>query len=173
MNRVRPWVPTAITGRLQGMTVGPAAIARTIKEADNPILIVGAGIMEELEGRLADYAVRMARARDMPVAATAHTISVLHDRGIQVQAMGLSDVIARLQDPEWQGLNGRPHDVAVAVGIRPRFLNNMFNSLKNFSDVRTVSIGKHNLPNASLSLANLTDDIWEENLVEICEYLER
>jgi acetyl-CoA decarbonylase/synthase complex subunit epsilon len=173
MNRVRPWNPTAITGRLQGMTVGPAAIARTIKEADNPVLIVGAEMLKELDGRLTDYVIRLAKARGMPVAATAHTISVLHDKGIDVQQMGLPDVITRLQDPEWQGFNGRPHDVAVAVGIRPRFLNNMFNSLKNFSDVRTISIGKHNQPNASLSLANLTDDIWEENLKEICEYLER
>jgi acetyl-CoA decarbonylase/synthase complex subunit epsilon len=173
MNRVRPWNPTAITGHLQGMTVGPAAMGRTIKEADNPVLIVGAGIMEELDGRLTDYVVRMSKAKGMPVAATAHTISILHDKDVEVQQMGLPDVISRLQDTEWKGLNGGHHDVAVAVGIRPRFLNNMFNSLKNFSDVRTISIGKHNQPNASLSLPNLTDDIWEENLKEICEYLER
>ena len=174
MNRVRPWFPTAVTGHMQGMTVGPEAIGRVITEADNPALVVGAKMLEQLDGNLIDYVMRMAKAKKMPIAATAHTIGVFVDKkGIEAMSVGFPVVTAMLEDPEWEGMNGKPHDVVIAVGLTDRYLNNGLNSLKNFTEIKTINIGKHNLPNASYSFPNLTDDIWEDYLNRICDYLER
>ena len=55
------------------------------------------------------------------------------------------------------------------VGIEYSLTNMMLNSLKNFSEIKTASLSRYYQPNASVSLANLSDEIWAESLEKISE----
>ncbi|MFQ5974899.1 MAG: CO dehydrogenase/acetyl-CoA synthase complex subunit epsilon [Candidatus Hydrothermarchaeales archaeon] len=166
LQRVKPWKSVAETGPKWGVAVSPETMARIIKEAENPLLIIG-GDIDELDGKLLDFVKKLSKTKSIPIVATAHSITRLDD-SVDATIMGFVEVTNVLLDPDW-GLKGTPHDLVIYVGIEYSLTNMMLNSLKNFSEVKTASLSRYYQPNASVSLANLTDDIWAESLEKISE----
>lgn len=167
INRVMPWKTAAQTGPKWGIAVSPETMTRIIKDAENPLIIVG-GDVDALNGKLLDFVKKLSKIRNIPIVATAHSITKFLDGKVDATLMGLVEVTNLLLDPNW-GIKGTPHDLVIFVGIEYALTNQMLNSLKNFSEIKTASLSKYYQPNASVSFANLTDDIWEDYLEKICE----
>ncbi len=80
--------------------------------------------------------------------------------------MSLLHLTNLLIDPEWKTENGRV-DVAVFIGTEYAIANNIFSTLKNWGDVKTVSVSPYFQPNAAVSFANLNDEVFKEHLEEL------
>ena len=120
---------------------------------------------EEYEGdaKMIDYAVRLSRVAEIPIVATAHTIHefVIRDlhHAIQMSAM---DIGNRLQDAEWQGLDGKGHyDLVLFMGL-PYYMGFVILSgLKHFAqELTTMCLDRFYNPNASWSFPNLSSKKW-------------
>ena len=134
--RVKPWKTVAETGPMWGVAVSTETMARIIKEAENPLLIIG-GDVDVLDGKLLDFVKNLSKTKGIPIVATAHSIT-LFDESEDATIMGVIEVTNLLLDPEW-GLKGTPHDHDLYVGIENSLTNMMLNSLKNFSEIKTAS----------------------------------
>jgi acetyl-CoA decarbonylase/synthase complex subunit epsilon len=163
-----PWQKTSFGGPMQGKEVSADVAARIINKSENPLMIVGPEIADL--GEAMEKVLKLSE-KGIPIIATAHALKYLtgkHD----VSWMGLVEITDLLRDPEWKGINGRPHDLAIFIGIRYGLLSQMLSTLKNFTDITTVNLSRYFQPNASFSFPNITDDIWLEYLDELCEKLE-
>lgn len=167
IQRVKPWRTVAETGPKWGIAVSTETMSRIIKEAENPLLVVG-GDIDVLEGKLLEFVKKLSKTRNIPIIATAHSITQFLDDPLDTTILGMVEITNFLLDTEW-GLKGTPHDLVMFVGIEYSLTNMMLNSLKNFSEIKTASLSRYYQPNASVSLANLTDDLWAESLEKISE----
>ena len=169
-----PWQTAEIPGPKKALVITtPKVVSAMVKRAKNPILIVGHKAVEiELKnGKLIDYAIRMAEKAKIPVVATAHIQGEFLKRDFQVDAwMPVVDIANRLTDPEWRGVNGDgQHDLALFMGL-PYYMGWLILSgLKHFSNLKTISLDVHYQPHASWSFPNLSVEDWENNLQSIIE----
>jgi CO dehydrogenase/acetyl-CoA synthase complex epsilon subunit len=151
----------------------PDEAARIIGKAEKPAIVIGARIMD-LEGAPLERAIRLAKARDMPIVATAHSGKFLAERGFtNYVEMAVVEITNVATDEEWQGIKGygRP-DLVIVLGAHLDLMNATFQSLKNFSDIPTMSISRYFMANADYSFPNLDDETWMECLDELCEKVE-
>ena len=132
---------------------------------------VNTGLGEE---KAIDYLISMAKAAEIPVVATAHIFGEFTKRGFQPASwMSVMDIVNRLQDSGWKGLDGRgQYDLALFVGI-PYYMEwTILSSLKHFSsDLTTISLGRFYQPQATCSFSNLSLKYWIECLKVIISEL--
>jgi acetyl-CoA decarbonylase/synthase complex subunit epsilon len=172
--RVTSWVRTHHAGPNQAKPVKPGTAARIIKKAEKPVLVIGARIAD-LDGAPLERAIRLARALGMPIIATAHSGRYLAERGFQNYVeMGVVEITNVATDEAWQGIEGygRP-DLVIVMGAHLDLMNATFQSLKNFSDVSTLSISRYYMVNATYSFPNLDDELWLRSLDELCDEVEK
>lgn len=167
-----PWQTAEVPGPLKAfITPKPQVIVAMVKKAKRPILIVGHKVAEiDLgDGLLIDYVIRLAKASHIPVVATAHTIAEFLKRGFKPAGfMPLMDIVNRLGDPGWEGLDGsRPYDLALFIGL-PYYMEWLvLSGLKHFSSIRTISLERHYQPNASWSFPNISIEKWRKHLEDM------
>lgn len=154
----------------------PMVYASLTKRAKNPLLIVGKYVLEvELGGKkLIDYAIEIAKKRDIPVVATAHTLKGFLERNFPAISMGLVDIVNRLQDPKFTVDPKRPppHDLVLFLGITYQFASQGLSTLKHFAPhLKTVTLCKWYHPNADWSFPNMKDDEWKTKLEEFIKAL--
>jgi len=170
MSIVKPWDIANVPGSTTAKILNSKMAIDLIKGAKRPLLIVGADSMEiEVKGKkLLDYAVKF--GKKMPILATANVIGELLKRGFQPQgSMPLSNIIDRLRDAEWAGLDGKgPYDLVILMGINYQFESQMLSTLKHFApNTKTISLNRGFQPNASFSFPNLRVENWGEELEKI------
>ena len=164
-----PWQRAEVPGPLKAFTIPkPQVVVAMVKKAKRPILVAGHKVAEiELGDKLLiDYVIRLAKASNIPVVATAHTVSEFLKRGFKPAGfMPLMDIANRLVDPEWEGLDGEgPYDLALFIGL-PYYMGWLvLSGLKHFSELTTISLERHYQPHASWSFPNLSVERWRENL---------
>jgi CO dehydrogenase/acetyl-CoA synthase complex epsilon subunit len=110
----------------------------------------------------------------MPIVATAHSGKFLAEQGFtNYVEMAVVEITNVATDEEWQGIEGygRP-DLVIVLGAHLDLMNATFQSLKNFSDIPTLSISRYFMANATYSFPNLDDEIWLQCLDELCEKVE-
>jgi len=154
----------------------PEVFVAMVKRARRPILVAGHRTVEVTEGDLTiDFVIRIARALDIPIVATAHTVGQFVQRGIQPTAfMPAVDITNRLADPSWKGLDGQgPYDLVVFTGI-PYYLEwLLLSGLKHFApDLKTISLDRFYHPQASWSFGNVSLKDWSAYLQTIATQLE-
>lgn len=172
--RVTSWVKTHHAGAYQARPVEPDAASRIIRKAKKPVLIIGARIMDR-DAKPLEGALRLAKALKMPIVATAHTAKFLNERGFDNYAvMGIVEITNVATDEEWKGIKGygRP-DLVIVLGAHLDLMNATFQSLKNFSDIESISISPYFMVNATYSFPNLNDETWLKCLDELCEKVEK
>ncbi|MFQ5815198.1 MAG: CO dehydrogenase/acetyl-CoA synthase complex subunit epsilon [Candidatus Hydrothermarchaeaceae archaeon] len=164
------WQFSNAPGPKSGMAVKPDVAARIIDKAENPMLVVGAGITE-LDDALVDAALRLAKA-GITLAPTSHSLKLFKEHGIEAAALSMTELTNMLRDEEWQGLrgDGRP-DLVLFLGIEYWLLSQMANTLKNFTEIETINLTKYYQPNTTYSFPNLTDALWLEYLDGVYEKL--
>lgn len=157
----------------------PSEYAHLIKRARRPLLVLGPRILSmSLGGKLlAEYAVEIAKAADIPICATAHTQKKLLELGVQPSSnYDLIEIINHLKDPGWQGVKKEGnHDLVLFLGIRTDLGEQGLSTLKHFaSHLKTMTLCKYYYPNASYSLPNFRkDEQWKEFLDKMIEDLKQ
>ncbi|MEE8168143.1 MAG: CO dehydrogenase/acetyl-CoA synthase complex subunit epsilon [Candidatus Hydrothermarchaeales archaeon] len=168
--RVTSWQVSNVPGPKLGRAVTPDVAARIIDKAENPLLVVGANITE-LDSLL-ELVIRLSKT-GITLTATSNSVKHFRERKVDVEALGLSELTNLLRDEEWKGFNGKGnYDLVIFLGIEYWLLSQMANTLKNFTDIETLTLTRYYQPNATFSFPNLSDDIWIEYLNKVCKKLE-
>ena len=172
-----PWQRAEIPGPVKASVITKSdVVVALLKKAKRPILVVGheAAKMDIGGEKLIDYIIRLAKAKNIPVVVTAHTIKEFVDRGYTPAAwMPAVDIGQRLLDPEWKGLDGQgQYDLALFVGM-PYYMEwVILASLKHYAlNTKTISLDRYFQPHATWSFPNLSVDEYRKRLKEVLEKL--
>ena len=173
MSLAESWQKAEVSGPKKALLITKSSVAvNMIKKAKRPILVVGSAVLEHSMDAQApvDLVVQLAQRSKIPVVATAHIVGEFLKRNFcPAASMSSMDIINRLVDGEWSGLDGKgQYDLALFIGL-PYYMEwILLNALKHFaSHIRTMSLDKTYQPNASWSFSNLTTEDWIRNLKEI------
>jgi len=172
-----PWQRAETAGPVRAHVLAkPEVAVALIKKARRPILVVGHNTVGESlkSGEPIDYMIRMSKAGNIPLVATANTGKAFLEKGYEPAALiGVMDIANRLTDESWGGLDGKgPYDMLLILGL-PYYMGWLILSgLKHFArNLTTLSIDRYYQPHATWSFPNLTAEVWEENLKTIVKGL--
>jgi acetyl-CoA decarbonylase/synthase complex subunit epsilon len=177
MATAEAWQRAEIGGPTKAFVIPkPDVLVAMIKRAKRPILIAGHRTVEVPEGEpYIDTIIRIAKAGNIPVVATAHIVGEFVKRGLQPSSfMPAVDITARLQDPSWNGLDGKgQYDIAIYTGI-PFYMEwLLLSGLKHFAThLKTVALDRFYQPQASWSFGNPSLKDWKTYLETIANQLE-
>ncbi|MFX1236118.1 MAG: CO dehydrogenase/acetyl-CoA synthase complex subunit epsilon [Promethearchaeota archaeon] len=174
----RPYQKANIPGPEMGISVyEPQVMANLLKSPKKKVLVIGAeSLTWELNGKkLVDYLIEIANKIDGHVVATGHSYGYVKEK-IPVDRlydMSLMNIVNRLSDKEWNGLDGKgQYAMAIFSGHLVFYSSQALSRLKNFTDwLTTINLDKFAHPNARFSLANLSDDDWKAFLEQLIELL--
>lgn len=141
-----PKMAKAITAEMAG---------KLISKASRPLLIIGTagaddGVIEVVK--------RMAE-KGIQVAATGNSIKRLKEEGIDAAYVNLHALVSYLKDPGWKGFDGKGgYDTTIFLGHTYYYASQLMSTLKNFTQIKIISIDRHYHPNAQQSFGNLKPD---------------
>jgi acetyl-CoA decarbonylase/synthase complex subunit epsilon len=144
--------------------------ADMIRRAERPLLVLGMLVLRTTLGEksLIEYGVELAKTRDIPICATAHTKKKLLELGVEpASSYDIIEILNHLKDPDWQGVKKEGnHDLVMFLGFRTDLGEQGLSTLKHFAPhLKTMTLCKFYYPNASYSLPNLAqDEQWKEFL---------
>ena len=177
MAMTEPWQTAEIPGPKKALVITkPEVVVAMIKKAKRPLLVVGhkAAEIDLGEEKLIDYLIRLSQKANIPIVATAHTVSEFLKRGFKPAGyMPAVNIGSRLVDPEWEGLDGKgQYDLAIFVGMPYYMQWTILSGLKHFAQhLKTITLDNHYHPHASWSFPNISLEKWKENLKVIIEKL--
>lgn len=150
----------------------PVEYADWVKRAKRPLLVLGANAVKwTLGGKLlVEWGIAIARARNIPIVATAHTKKKLMELGCPpASSYDAIEIVNSLKDPAWPGVKKEGnHDVVLFLGFRTDLGTAALSTLKHFAPhLKTMTLCKYFYPHASYSLGNLRDDKWQEFLEKL------
>ncbi len=165
-----------LTGtRTARMVEDPAEYAKQIAKAERPLLILGPRLSSQtLGGRLLlDYAMDIAKAKNIPTCATATNKSKMAELGVKPDSVyDIVEIVHALKDPDWKGVKKEGnHDLVIFFGFRTDLGNQGLSVLKHFAPhLKTMTLCKYYYPHADFSLPNIKkDEQWKvflENLID-------
>ena len=172
-----PWETANIVGPKNALTITPENFTKLAKTAKRPLLVIGAYATKKGVGLidLCDYAVRIAKSLEAPIAASPGVFSKFkRDQGIPVFCMGIEDLVNRLKEKQWKGLDGKGnYDLVFFIGGIYYFQSLMLATLKHFAPhIKTVSIDRFFQPNANFSFINMDEGKWKQGLHVMTQQLE-
>ncbi|AKB43263.1 CO dehydrogenase/acetyl-CoA synthase complex subunit epsilon [Methanosarcina vacuolata] len=128
--------------------------AKLISKAKKPLFVVGTGV---LDPEVLDRAVKISKAKNIPIAATGSSMIGFVDKGVNAKYINLHALGFYLTDPNWPGLDGNGnYDTIILLGHKKYYINQVLSATKNFSDVKAISIDKSYIQNATMSFGNLS-----------------
>jgi anaerobic carbon-monoxide dehydrogenase, CODH/ACS complex subunit epsilon len=143
--------------------------AKLISKAKKPLLVVGTGV---LDPEILDRAVKIAKAKNIPIAATGTSMPGFVKKDVKAKYINLHQLGFYLTDPNWPGLEGSGnYDTIILLGHKKYYINQVLSATKNFSDVKAISIDKHYIQNATMSFGNLSREDHIAALDEIIDLL--
>ena len=150
-------------------TVTPEVASKLISKAKRPLFVVGTAV---LNPELLDRAVKIAKAKDIQIAATGSSMPGFVDKGVKANYINLHKLGFYLTDPNWPGLDGNGnYDTIIILGHKKYYINQVLSATKNFSDVKAISIDKNYIQNATMSFGNLSKEDHIAALDEIIDLL--
>ncbi len=174
---VKPWQFTAINPKLGIAMKSPVQIAKILKKAKRPLIVVGAlaNQIEVHDGKkLLDILIEL--GKKIPIVATSNISKAFIEKGFTPAAlMTVVNITNRLSDPEWKGLDGKgQYDVVVYTGMTIYLELQMLNRLKHYATwLKTISLERYFIPNASIGLANLKEEDWKNGMKEFMEEMNK
>jgi anaerobic carbon-monoxide dehydrogenase, CODH/ACS complex subunit epsilon len=163
-----PYQTGNIPGPKMARAVMPAVPGKMLAKAKRPLLIVGSKIdSEEVLARV----VTMGKA-GIQIASVGDSYKYLADKGLDAHYMNMHALASYLCDPQWPGLDGKGgYDLVVFFGITYYYASQAISALKNFSNIKVISIDKYYHPNADMSFGNLKQDVFIAALDEVIAQL--
>ncbi len=157
-----------IPGPKMAKAVMPAVPGKMLARAKRPLLIVGS---EVHDADVLARAVAIGKA-GVQIAAVGNAYTSLGDKGLDVHYANMHALASYICDPEWRGLDGKGnYDLVVFFGITYYYASQAISALKNFSNIKVISIDRYYHPNASMSFGNLRDDLFLAALDEVIKEL--
>ncbi len=160
------------TGNVPGPEVAkavmPSVSGKMLARAKRPLLIVGSQVHDE------DVLARVVAIGNsgIQIAAVGNAYKSLADKGLDVHYANMHALASYLCDPNWQGLDGKGgYDLVVFFGLTYYYASQAISALKNFSDLRVISIDRYYHPNADMSFGNLKKDVFIAALDEVIKQL--
>jgi acetyl-CoA decarbonylase/synthase complex subunit epsilon len=155
----------------------PMVVTSMIMRAKRPLLVIGSKAQEIMtkEGDLIDYAIKLGKKGNIPIASTGHLIGEFKKRkAANVHSIPLMNLGDRLRDSNWSGFDGNGHyDLVIFAGSQYYMEWLILSGLKNFAPkLRTISLGSLYQPNASWSLGTLNHLKWIGTIQEILNNFE-
>jgi acetyl-CoA decarbonylase/synthase complex subunit epsilon len=143
--------------------------AKLISKAKRPLFVVGTGV---LSPGILERAVKIAQAKNIPIAATGSSMPGFVDKDVNAKYINLHQLGFYLTDPNWPGLDGNGnYDTVILLGHKKYYINQVLSATKNFSDVKSISIDKHYIQNATMSFGNLSKEDHIAALDEVINFL--
>ena len=147
----------------------PEVAAKLISKAKKPLLVVGTGV---LNPEILDRAVKIAKAKNIPIAATGSSMPGFIGKDVKAKYINLHQLGFYLTDPNWPGLyDSGSYDTIILLGHKKYYINQVLSATKNFSDVKAISIDKNYIQNATMSFGNLSKEDHIAALDEIIDLL--
>jgi len=157
-----------IPGPKMARAVMPAVSGKMLAKAKRPLLIVGSEVHEK---DVLDRVVAIGRT-GVQIAAVGDAYISLGDKGLDVHYANMHALASYLCDARWQGLDGKGgYDFVTFLGITYYYASQAISALKNFSNIKVVSIDRYYHPNAYMSFGNLKKDVFIAALDEIIAQL--
>jgi len=157
-----------IPGPKMARAVMPAVPGKMLAKAKRPLLIVGSEIDEE---DVLARVVTLGKA-GIQIASVGDSYKYLADKGLDAHYVNMHALASYLCDPEWLGLDGKGgYDLVVFFGITYYYASQAISALKNFSNIKVISIDKYYHPNADMSFGNLKQDVFIQALDEVIAQL--
>ena len=157
-----------IPGPKMAKAVMPAVPGKMLARAKRPLLIVGSEVHDK------DVLARAITIGNtgIQIAAVGNSYTSLGDKGLDAHYINMHALASYLCDPDWKGLDGKGnYDLVVFFGITYYYASQAISALKNFSNIKVISIDKYYHPNADMSFGNLKDDIFIAALDEVIKEL--
>jgi len=171
IDTTRPAVPFN-TGNIPGpkmaRAVMPAIPGKMLAKARRPLLIVGSEIHDD---EVLARVVKMGKA-GIQIASIGDSYKYLGDKGLDAHYANMHALASYLCDPQWPGFDGKGgYDLVVFFGITYYYASQAISALKNFSNIKVISIDKYYHPNADMSFGNLKKDVFIAALDEVIAHL--
>lgn len=162
------------TGNIPGPKMAratmPTVSGKMLARAKRPLLIVGSQVHDE---DVLARAVAIGKT-GVQIAAVGNAYKSLGDKGLDVHYANMHALASYLCDPEWQGLDGKGnYDLVVFFGITYYYASQAISALKNFSNIKVISIDKYYHPNAYMSFGNLKNEVFLAALDEVIAELRK
>lgn len=163
-----PFDRANVPGPKMAKPVKADVAGKLISKAKRPLLILGTS---GLEDRALDI-IKIMAEKGIQVAATGSSMSMLIDKGIQGTYVNLHALVSYLKDPRWMGLDGKGnYDTVIFLGHTYYHASQLMSTLKNFTNIKIISIDRHYHPNANMSFGNLKTDGHIKALQAVVEQL--
>lgn len=163
-----PYNTGNIPGPKMARAVMPAVTGKMLAKAKRPLLIVGSEIDEE---DVLARVVTLGKA-GIQIASVGDSYVYLADKGLDAHYMNMHALASYLCDPNWQGLDEKGgYDLVVFFGITYYYASQAISALKNFSDIKVISLDKYYHPNAYMSFGNLKKEVFIAALDEVIAQL--
>ena len=169
-----------LTGLKAARVIEDAAeYANLIGKAKRPLLVLGPLLLRSsTEGRLLlEYALDIARARNIPICATETLPGKVEELGAKPDSSyDAVEIVNALKDPAWKGVRKEGnHDLVIFFGIRSDLGNQSLSVLKHYAPhLKTMTLCKYYFPNASYSLPNFKkDEKWQAFLESLIDNLKK
>ncbi len=169
-----------LTGtRTARLVEDPAEYAKQITKAQRPLLVLGPRLMKITLGDrlLLDYALDIAKAKNIPTCATATVKSKMVELGVHPDSVyDIVEIINALKDPNWKGVRKEGnHDLVMFFGFRTDLGEQGLSVLKHFAPhLKTMTLCKYFYPHADFSLPNYRkDEQWKAFLEGLIEHLKK
>lgn len=157
-----------IPGPKMARAVMPAVPGKMLARAKRPLLIVGSEVHDK---DVLARAVAIGKT-GIQIAAVGNSYTSLGGKGLDVHYVNMHALASYLCDPNWKGLDGKGnYDLVVFFGITYYYASQAISALKNFSNIKVISIDKYYHPNADMSFGNLKDDVFIAALDEVIKEL--
>ncbi|WP_406657065.1 CO dehydrogenase/acetyl-CoA synthase complex subunit epsilon [Methanolobus sp. ZRKC2] len=157
-------------GRKTAKPVNPSVAAKMISKAKRPLFVVGSEIVGD--ETLTEKAVAIGK-KGVPVAATGHSITAFNGKDVGAKYINIHALAHYIGDEKWSGLDGQgSYDTIIFLGHKKYYLDQVLSGLKNFTDLKTITIERHFMQNATLSFGNLKPEVHLEALDELIENIQ-
>lgn len=171
-----PWETANIVGPKNALVIAPENFAKLAKTGKRPLLVVGAYATKQGVGlpNLCDIAIEIAKSLKAPIVASPGAFPRFgRDQGVSVFLMGIEDIVNRLKEKQWKGLDGEGnYDLVLFLGGIYYFQSLMLSVLKHFAPhIKTISMDRFYQPNANFSFVNMNEENWKKGLDMIVQQL--
>ncbi|VVB84848.1 Acetyl-CoA decarbonylase/synthase complex subunit epsilon [uncultured archaeon] len=163
-----PFSTGNIPGPKMARAVMPGIPGKMLARAKRPLLIVGS----EIEDKDVLARVIALGKAGIQIASVGDSYKYLGDKGLDAHYVNMHALASYLCDPQWPGLDGKGgYDLVVFFGITYYYASQAISAVKNFSNIKVISIDKYYHPNADMSFGNLRQDIFIAALDEVIAQL--
>jgi acetyl-CoA decarbonylase/synthase complex subunit epsilon len=173
------WIRAEMGGTTRASIITkPEVVVALIKRAKRPLFILGhemSACGPECE-TLSEFVEGVVRAKRVPVLGTSHAVKDLIAKGINATAiMGGMEIVDRLRDPSWKGLDGQGnYDLVLIIGIPYSLCWVLLSGIRQGApELKTITLDRVYQPHASWSFSNLAIEPWREQLRTILSLLEK